>query len=67
MDPNTLSRENGEENCLSLVGHVTGDEKYECVIWKESRICSRMSWGSVYCESLRGAFLGNLYLYRWYS
>ena len=27
MDPNTLSRGNGEENCLSVVGHVTGDKK----------------------------------------
>lgn len=31
IDPKTLSRENLEENCLSLIGHVTGDEKYECV------------------------------------
>ena len=27
IDPNTLSRKNGEENCLSVVGHVTSDEK----------------------------------------
>ena len=27
IDPNTLSQENGEENCFSVVGHVTGDEK----------------------------------------
>ena len=27
IDPNTLSWEKGEENCLSVVGHVTGDEK----------------------------------------
>ena len=56
-----------EENCLSLIGHVTGDEKYECVMWKESMICLRMSFGSVYCKSLRESFLGNLYLYRWYN
>ena len=30
-------------------------------------ICSRMAFGSVYCESLRGSFLGSLYLYRWYN
>ena len=67
IDPKTLSRENVEENCRSLIGHVTSDEKYECVMWKESMMCSRMSFGSVYCESLRGSFLGNLYLYRWYN
>jgi hypothetical protein len=65
IEPKTLSRENVEENCRSLVGHVTGEEKYECVMWKESRRCSRISLGSVYCESLRGSFLGSLYLYRW--
>ena len=32
MDPNTLSLGNGEENCLSEVGHVIGEEKCECVI-----------------------------------
>ena len=56
IDPKTLSRENVEANCLSLVGHVTGDEKYECVMWKESMICSRMALGSVYYVSLRGSF-----------
>ena len=35
IDPKTLSQENMEENCLCVIGHVTGDEKYECVIWKE--------------------------------
>ena len=58
---------NGEENCLSEVGHVIGDEKCECVIWKESMMCSRMTFGSVYWESLRGSFLDILYLYRWYN
>ena len=56
IDPKTLSRENVEANCLSLVGHVTSDEKYECVMWKESMICSRMALGSVYYVSLRGSF-----------
>ena len=32
MDPNTLSLGNGEENCLSEVGHVIGEEKCEFVI-----------------------------------
>ena len=27
IDPNTLSRGNGEENCRSVVGHVTSNEK----------------------------------------
>ena len=27
IDPNILSRENGEEKYLIMVGHVTGDEK----------------------------------------
>ena len=67
IDPKTLSRENVEENCLSLIGHVTGDEKYECVIWKEFMICSMMSFGSVYCDSLRWSLLGSLYLYLWYN
>ena len=26
-----------------------------------------MAFGSVYCESLRGSFLGVLYLYLWYN
>ena len=67
IDPNTTSLGNGEWNCLSVVGHVTGDEKYECVIWNEFMKFSRMAFGSVYCESLRGSFLGVLYLYLWYS
>ena len=67
IDPKTLSMKNVEENCLSLIGHVTSDEKYECVIWNDLMICSRTSFGSVYYESLRGPFLGNLYLYRWYN
>jgi len=32
-DPNTTSLGNGEWNCLSVVGHVIGDKKYECIIW----------------------------------
>jgi hypothetical protein len=62
IDPKTLSRGNVEENCVICVGHVTGDEKYDCVMWKDSMRCARMSLGSVYCENLRGSFLGNLYL-----
>ena len=27
IDTKTLSRENGEENCRNVVGHVTGEEK----------------------------------------
>ena len=49
------------------MGHVTGDEKYECVIWNVFIKFSRMVFGSVYCESFRGSFLGILYLYRWYN
>ena len=30
-------------------------------------MCSRMAFGSVYWESLRGSILGILYLYRWYN
>ena len=40
------------------MGHVTGDEKYECVIWNVFMRFSMMVFGSVYCESLRGSFLG---------
>ena len=29
IDPNIVSSGNGEWNCLSVVEHVTGDEKYE--------------------------------------
>ena len=47
------------------MGHVTGDEKYDCVIWNEATICSMMTCGSVYWESLRGSFFSILYLYRW--
>ena len=50
-----------------MVGHVTSDEKCECVMWKESIMFFMMVFGSVYCESLRGSFLGILYLYRWYN
>ena len=50
-----------------MVGHVTGDEKYERVIWNVFIKFSRMAFGSVYCKSLRELFLGVLYLYRWYS
>ena len=67
LDPKTLSREKVEENCRSVVGHVTGDEKYECVIWKESIIWLMMAFGSVYCDSLRGSLLGVRYLYLWYN
>ena len=49
------------------MGHVTGDEKCEWVIWNVSMMCLRMTFGSVYWESLRRSFLGILYLYRWYN
>jgi hypothetical protein len=45
---------------MSVVGHVTGDEKYECVIWKVFMRFSRMTFGSVYCACFRGSFLGVL-------
>lgn len=32
-DPNITSLGKGEWYCLSVVEHVTGDKKYECVIW----------------------------------
>ena len=48
---------------MSVVGHVTGDEKYECVIWKVFMRFSKMAFGSVYCASFKGSFLGVLYLY----
>jgi hypothetical protein len=54
IDPNILSLVNGEDNCLREVGHVIGEEKCECAIWNESIMCSRMAFGSVYWESLRG-------------
>ena len=50
-----------------MVGHVIGDEKYECVIWNVFMKFSSMAFGSVYWESLRGSFLGVLYLYILYS
>ena len=43
---------------LSVVKHVTGDEKYERVVWNELVRCSKMAFGSVYCENFRGSFLG---------
>ena len=67
IDPNTLSRRYGEEKYRKEVRHVTGDEKCEWVIWDESRMWVRMSFGSVYWESLRGSFFGILYLYLWYN
>ena len=67
IDPNITSLGKGEWNCLSVVGHVTGDEKYECVIWNVFMKFSRMAFGSVYWKNLRGSFLGVLYLYLWYS
>ena len=36
-------------------------------MWKKSIMVSRMAFGSVYCESLRGLFLDILYLYLLYS
>ena len=63
IDPITTSLENGEWNCLSVVEHVIGDEKYKCVIWKELVRCSRMAFGSVYFEKFSGSVLGVLYLH----
>ena len=57
-DPNTTSLGKGEWNCLSVVVHVTGDDKYECLILKGFVRCSRMAFGSVYCENFRGSFFG---------
>jgi hypothetical protein len=65
-NPNIASLGNGEWNCLSVVGHVTGDEKYDCVIWNEFMRFSRIAFGSVYCANFRGLFLGVLYIYLWY-
>jgi hypothetical protein len=67
IDPKILFRENGEEICFNVVRHATDNKKYECVICKESIMCSRMAFGIVHCESLRGSFLGIVYLYRWYN
>ena len=55
-DPKTTSLENGEWNCLSVVGHDIGDEMYKCVSWNEFMRFPRMPFGNVYCESLRGSF-----------
>jgi hypothetical protein len=41
-----------------MVGHVIGDEKYECVIWNDFKRFSTMVVGSVYCESRGDRFLG---------
>ena len=57
-DPNTTSLINGEWNCLSVVEHVIGDEKYKCGICNELVRCSRMPLGSVYCETFR-SFIPN--------
>jgi hypothetical protein len=67
IDPKILFWENGEEICFNVVKHATDNENYECVICKESIMCSRMAFGIVNCESLRGSFLGILCLYRWYN
>ena len=48
---------------MRVVEHVIGDEKHEYAILKEFIRCSRMAFGSVYCENFRGSFLGVLYLY----
>lgn len=50
-------------DCVSTVEHVTIDEKYEWVIWKDLVRCSRMSSDCVYCDSLRGSLWRFLYLY----
>ncbi len=43
--------------------HETGDEKYECVMLNSVRMEFRILVGNVYCESLSGSLLENLYLY----
>ena len=49
------------------MGHVTGDEKYECVIWNVFIKFSSMAFESVYCENMKGSFFRVLYLYLWYN
>lgn len=39
---------------MSLVEHVTGDEKYECWMLKVLISESKIDVGSVYCASLKG-------------
>jgi hypothetical protein len=63
IDLNITSLGNREYDCLNVAEHITDDEKYECVIWKEFIRCSRMVFGSVYYENFKGSFLGVLYLY----
>jgi hypothetical protein len=55
-DPNTLSLVNGEWNCVMCVGHVTGEEKYECVMLNVLVRESRSSCGKVCCGPWCGFF-----------
>ena len=47
------------------IGHVIGNEKYECVREKVVMRWLRSGGGNVYCVSLRGFVFGSLYLYLW--
>jgi hypothetical protein len=58
-----MSRENGEQNWVNLVGHVTGDEKYEWVILNVVIRRSSIGVGIVYWARWSGSFFGIRYLY----
>ena len=47
------------------VEHVTGNEKYDCVILNVVIIESRMVSGRVCCAPLGGLFFGFVCLYIW--
>ena len=49
------------------MGHVTGDEKYECLMLNDVIRNSSIGVGIVYWARLSGSFLGMRYLYLWYS
>lgn len=62
-DPNILSLENSEQNCVICVGHVMGDEKYECEILNVVIRESKKQVEKVCCNAFNGSLLGILYLY----
>ena len=47
------------------VEHVTGEEKYDCVMLNVVVMESRMHFGRVCCDSLGEAFFEVLCLYLW--
>ena len=62
-----MSRLWGELYCVSLVGHVSGEELYECVIWNEFISSSSMSgcntsWLLCGCM-IFGSFLGSMVIH----